>query len=332
MVMEQHAPILPVTSDEQESLYYVTKDGIVPFLDHPNMVAHKQIPKNYRAYYSLKAVISDYQRGIINDNHILILKALGDAICCSEDHLRRCFAGKLSRSQVSKLLDQLSVHDYVQRYRVSVRGEEESYPKFSRVFVLGIAGKLLMEHFYSGVATFTSPDRFHERGAAQLMQRYIALNELRTLFIERRVASKWKWSGSVIGGNASNKVSAAVEISVPQGNLNLYIERAQMSQNFIGFLKDKLGKWDFIYGKQNGLKVRDFPENPTTVVLFVSTLSMAQAIHKEVVIDSFSFPVWFCVEEEIYNRGLENSFYRAEKEKLKRLHIRFLVPQDNYVF
>ncbi|MFD1609800.1 hypothetical protein [Oceanobacillus luteolus] len=330
MAIDNYAAIPQESIEETESLYYVSKDGIIPFLDHPNMVAHKKLPKHYRAYYSLKAVISDYQRGIINENHILILKALGDAICCSEDHLRRCFAGKLSRSQVSKLLDQLATNDYVQRYKVSVRGEEESYPNFSRVFVLGIAGKLLMDHFYSGMSNFVHPERFHGPGASGLMQRYIALNELRTMFIERRVASKWQWSGSLIGGNSTSKVSAAVELNLPQGRLNIYMERAQMKQNFIGYLKDKLGKWEFVYKKQNGLKIRNFPVNPTTVVLYVSTLSMAQAIHKEIVIDSFPFPVWFLVEEEVEMKGLEYSFYRADKEKLKRLHVGFLATtQEN---
>lgn len=328
MSVENFATISQVPIGDKESQYYVTKDGTVPFLDHPNMVANKKLPKHYRAYYSLKAVISDYQRGIINENHILILKALGDAVCCSEDHLRRCFAGKLSRSQVSKHLDQLATNDYVQRYKVTIRGEEENYPNFSRIFVLGIAGKLLMDHFYSDLGNFVHPERFHGPGAAGLMQRYIALNELRTLFIERRVASKWQWSGSLIGGNATSKVSAAVEIRVPQGTLNFYIERAQMRQNFIGFLKDKLGKWEFVYKKQNGLKLRNFPENPTTVILYVSTLSMAQVIHREIVIDSFPFPVWFLVEEELYKKGLEYSFYRADKENLKRLHVGFLAPTN----
>lgn len=254
----------------------------------------------------------------------MILKALGDAICCSEEHLRRVFAGKLTRSQVSRYLDQLSTHDYVQRYRISVRGEEDNYPNYFRIFVLGIAGKLLMEHFYSGFTTFMSPERFHGNSGISLMQRYIALNELRTAFIERRVASKWLWGGSIIGGNSANKAASAVEISIPQGKINFIIERAQMKQNFIGYFKDKLAKWQFIYGKQNGLRIRSFPDNPTYVVLYVSTLSMAQSIHKVVMIDTFPFHVWFCVEEEIFTKGLSKSFYRADKEKLKRLYLSFL--------
>ncbi|MFS0752991.1 hypothetical protein [Oceanobacillus sp. 1P07AA] len=313
-----------INPDIEELDNYLTKEGIVPFLDHPNLVANKKIPKYYRAYYTLQAVISDYQRGIITEEHILILKALGDAICCSEEHLRRVFTNKLTRSQVSKLLDQLSTHDYVQRYRISVRGEEEDYPNYSRIFVLGIAGKLLMEHFYSGISTFMSPERFHGNNGISLMQRYIALNDLRTAFIEERVASKWLWGGSIIGGNSFNKASAAVEISVPQGEINFFIERAQMKQDFIGFFKNKLAKWQFVYGKQNGLKIRGFPDNPTYVVLYVSTLSMAQAIHREVMIDTFPFHVWFCVEEEFVTKGLAKSFYRADKDKLKRLYLSFL--------
>ncbi|GLO68280.1 hypothetical protein [Oceanobacillus kimchii] len=316
--------VTSINPDIEELDNYLTKEGIVPFLDHPNLVANKKIPKYYRAYYTLQAVISDYQRGIITEEHILILKALGDAICCSEEHLRRVFTNKLTRSQVSKLLDQLSTHDYVQRYRISVRGEEEDYPNYSRIFVLGIAGKLLMEHFYSGISTFMSPERFHGNNGISLMQRYIALNDLRTAFIEERVASKWLWGGSIIGGNSFNKASAAVEISVPQGEINFFIERAQMKQDFIGFFKNKLAKWQFVYGKQNGLKIRGFPDNPTYVVLYVSTLSMAQAIHREVMIDTFPFHVWFCVEEEFVTKGLAKSFYRADKDKLKRLYLSFL--------
>ena len=63
-----------INPDIEELDNYLTKEGIVPFLDHPNLVANKKIPKYYRAYYTLQAVISDYQRGIITEEHILILK------------------------------------------------------------------------------------------------------------------------------------------------------------------------------------------------------------------------------------------------------------------
>lgn len=307
----------------EDNSYFVTKDGIIPQLDHPMMTGYKKLPKNYRAYTSLRLTLEDLHRNIIKEEHVTIMKVLGDAICCTEAQLRRYFNGRYSASLVSRCLDDLKVHGYVEHYHLYIRGEEDKYPKLPRVFVIGPAGYILLKHIYSDFY-FVEPERWMEDLGIRGMQRYIAMNELRCSFIERKLAKNWVWNPTILNNKRNNKPFGVMEVEVPRGKVNFYIERAQMEQNFIGFFRSKLDNWSDIYKKHKNLPIHDIPTNPITVVLYVSTFSIAQAIHRELLVDTYPFHVWFCVEEEQLTSGLENSFYRADKEILKRLKLDFL--------
>ena len=100
-----------------------------------------------------------------------------------------------------------------------------------------------------------------------------------------------------------------------------------MNQNFIGYFRDKFENWKYVYNKYGNLPISDFPENPQIVIIYTSTISIAEAIHKELLLDTLPFNILFLVEELI-NENLESAYYQPLKhQKLQRINVHL---QGNY--
>lgn len=250
----------------------------------------------------------------------MILKVLGDAICCSEDQLRRYLSTKLTSSQTSKRLDKLRKMAFVERWKVRVRTDEDQRPPAP--FVLGIAGYKLVKHYYNQ-DFFMDPNRWDSLGVGAV-QRYVAMNEFRCRLIEAKAAASWKWNALIANNKLIKKPMGVAEVVTPKGRLNFLVDRPQQSQNYIGYLKDKLHNWRKVFEKHETLPVSDFADHVPTVIIFASTLSMAEQIHKEIMLDTFPYIVWFCIEEDVLEEGLDKAFYRPVKEQLSRFKLDFL--------
>ncbi|PGT82220.1 hypothetical protein [Bacillus sp. AFS040349] len=302
--------------------YYYTKEGDIPFWDNPLVNGYKFFPKDYKPYTTVESVLSLYNRRRIDETDFMILKVLGDAICCNEDQLRRYLSSQISSSETSKRLDRFRSTGLVERWKVRVRTEEEEVYAPPAPFVLGIAGFKLMKHFYNG-DFFMNPNRWDNLGVGGI-QRYVAMNELRCRLIEAKAAVNWKWNALVASNTLAKKPMGVCEVKTPRGNMNFLIERAQMNQNFIGFIKDKLNNWKNIYNKFGTIPVNEFAKNIPVAVIYTSTYSMAEKIHSEIMLDTFPFNVWVCIEEDMVKDGLHTAFYKAEGEHLKRMVLGFL--------
>ncbi|MEI2356711.1 hypothetical protein [Mesobacillus zeae] len=309
-----------VASESLEYPLFRTKKGEVPLWDHPFLKGSKVLPQKYYPYTTIEGAIDLYRRGRIDDTDFILLKVLGDAICANEDQLRRYMASVMSPSQTSKRLDKFRTTGLVERWKVRIRGQEENL-KPPAPFTLGIAGFKLMKHYYNE-DFFMNPNRWDDIGVGAI-KRYVAMNELRCLMTEKKVISKWKWNAVLANNHRLKFPLAAAEIKTAQGNVNFLIDRAQMNQNYIGYFRDKLNSWVKIYQHYGTIPVSDFQENQSFVIIFASTLTVAEHLHSELMLDTFPFHVWVCVEEDLLQEGLNTAFYRPSKEKLQRLMLEF---------
>lgn len=297
-----------------------TKMEEVPLWDHPFLKGSKVLPKNYYPYTTLQGVLNLYKKGILEDIDFILLKVLGDSICSNEDQLRRYMASKMSPSQTSKRLDKFRKNGLVDRWKVRIRGQEEDV-KPPAPFTLGVAGFSLLKHFY-GDDYFVSPDSWVTYGIGGI-KRFVATNELRCILTEKKMTSMWRWRPTIANNKNNGAPLAAAEIKTTKGNVNFLIERAQMNQDFIGFFKERLHRWKGVYEQYGRLPVSEFSDNPTFVIIYTSTLSIAEHIHKEVMLDTFPFHIWTCVEEDLVKDGFSTSFYMPDKGKLKRIKLDF---------
>lgn len=310
---------------------FTTLSGEVPFWDHPGLMGHKVLPEKYYPYTTLESVLEYMNRRLLDEYDFILLKVLGDAVCANEDQLRRYMSKFLSRSKVSQKLNRLRRNAFVERWKVRIRNDEESY-KPPAPFTLGVAGYRLLKHFYNA-DFFMDPNLWDKYGVGGI-KRYVAMNELRCQMTELKIAKKWKWN-AVLANNPNIRFPmAAAEIESANGKrFNLLIDRAQMNQDFIGYFRTKLYQWRNLceeLGTKN-IPVDDFPENDTIVVIYTATLSMAEFIHEKLLLDTYPFNVMLIVEEHLYEKGNESSeelpllrsFYLPTENNLQRVTLKF---------
>lgn len=310
------------TEESIEYPLFYTKEGEVPFWDNPLIRGFRVLPKKYKPYTTIEAALNLYLRNRVDDKDMMILKVLGDSICSNEDQLRRYLSSQMSRSETSKKLDKLRSLSMADRWKIRLREDKEELIRPPAPFTLGIAGFKLLKHYYNE-SFFMNPNHWDEKGIGAI-QRYVAMNELRCRLVEANSIRQWEWNAIVNNNPRIKRPLGTAEVKTPKGNLNFIIDRAQMSQNFLGFLKEKLYQWKLVYEKKGYLPVGAFPENPTSIILFTSTLSMAQFLHQELMLDTYPFNVMVCVEEDMLTEGVSTAFYRAKGEELVRMRLSFL--------
>lgn len=308
-------------SNELQIQYYLSREGDVPFWDHPLMYGYRKLPKNYRPFVNVEQTINAYQRKLLDEKDFTVLKIVGDAIAANEDQIRRYLSAKMSRSETSKILERLRRNGFVDRWHCRLENDEAEEIRPPAPFTLGIAGYKLMKHFYPATP-FMNPNSWDNHNIKTL-QRYVAMNELRCLLVESKTIKGWVWNGVMDLNRAIKKPLGTALVSTPKADINLIIERVQMSQDFVGFLRGKLHQWKKVYDTKKSLPIQGVTETMPIVVIFVSTLSAAEHIHKHLMLDTYPFTVWLCVEEFFEEHGLTKSCFAPQGQEVKRMYLDF---------
>ena len=310
------AQVNPVQDDQLEFPYYFDENGKVLIWDDPTMVGGIRHPNYYKPDTHYTGVLEKYERGIYNLEEITILKVLGDAICCNEDQLRRYLSVKYSRSFVSDRLKRMRRFGLADRWYVhSTQYPDDRLPPAP--FSLGISGYLFLKSHYHE-QFFMHPEKWLEQGL-RTVQRYVALNEIRCQFAENHVLRNWIWNGIIDNNPRLTRPHAVCEIETTKGRLNLIIDRAQQGRDFVSFFRKKLPNWEKVYKRHGTFPIRGAALNKAVVVYYCSTKSMAAELFKELrhELKEVTFPVWFCIEENLYKpEGLYRSFYVASDKLL----------------
>lgn len=306
--------------DAMEYPYWLSKTGQLSLWDDPSIVGGIAIPNPYQPLTHLGSVLNKFNNGFFEELDVVLLKIIGDAIAVNEDQLKRYLESKMTRTQVSKRLKRLRQFGFVDRWQIESSHFDEEKPPAP--FTLGLSGFIFLKHLYYS-QFFMEPQRWQRLGLSNV-QRYVAVNEIRTQLFENRRLRNWTWNGVILNNPYLYQPFGVAEIEAPKGNLNLVIERVQQSKDYISYLQARFEKWEQVYEEYNTLPIRGFNENPTIIVIYTSTFALAEHIHKELVLEQKKFPVWLCVEEELFDERVGQSFYVPTPNNLKRIEIDFL--------
>lgn len=300
--------------------YWFKKDGSISIWDDPSIIGGIALPNPYQPLTHLGSVLNKFNNGFFEELDVVLLKIVGDAIAANEDQLKRYLESKMTRTQVSKRLKRLRQFGFVDRWQI----ESSQFPgeKPPAPFTLGLSGFIFLKHLYYS-QFFMEPQRWQKLGLSNV-QRYVAVNEIRCQLYENRRLRNWAWNAVILNNPYLYQPFGVAEIETPKGNLNLVIERVQQSKDFLGYLQPRLEKWEQVFAEYGTLPMRGFNENQTVVVLYTSSYSLAEHLHKELVLEQKPFPIWICVEEDLANDRIRKAFYVPTTDKLKRIEIDFL--------
>jgi hypothetical protein len=301
------------------------EDQTISFWDHPNFKSRVTLPDDYFAFTRVEQGLEMLQQGRLNETAMTVMKIVGDAMCANENQIRRYLSSKISASKTSEILKSLRKYGFVQRYKCRLAFIEEDGEEFIKPpapFTLGIAGYKLLKHLYPS-ATLTVPGQWSEQPLS--VQRYVAMNEMRCLAVEAGVLRGWKWNPYIGGSSKYPKPMAAAKIETPKGKLQFILERPQMAQNFIGYLRSKLEEYRYLHDRDKYLRVDGFKKPDIQIFgIYASSYTMAKYIHEEVRLNTYPFDIWILVDEWIDKEsGMSGAFCTVNGTELKRIRVPF---------
>lgn len=307
------------------------EDNTVSFWDHPNFKSHVVLPDDCYSVTRTEQGLELIHQGRLSEETVQVMKIVGDAMCANENQLRRYLSSQMSASRTSAILKKLRKHRFVERYKcrlafVEEDGEEEYRPPAP--FALGIGGYKLLKYLYPD-SSFMQVEQWYNQPLS--VQRYVAMNEVRCLAYEAGVLRGWKWNPYIGGSPKYMKPMAAAKIETHKGILELILEKPQMAQNFVGYLRSKFEQYRGLYERDSKFLLDGFRDaSMQAVCLYVSSYSMAKYIHSELGLHRYKFEVWFLVDEWIdEEKGLSEAICIPDgKENLKQIRLPFFQKKN----
>lgn len=323
--------------NESINVIYKTQEGKVPFWDSPFVIGTKNIPERikYRPKLTHEAVESLFQRTKYKEIDAIIMKVVADSICCTEEQLRRYMYQHSSRSYVSKTVNRFRNDGILDRWKLEDT-EYEHEEIISGPLTLGIGGYKYLKHYYYR-DFMMNPNNWDALGIP-FIQKMVSLNELRVQLYERSVMREWCWAElyykySLIHYKYKHlkkykalslfAPTAITHIDTPKGRMEWLIIRGMMRFNFMEHVRDRLFAYKQYFEEHGSLPF--ISENTIPyVVVSVSTRTMAEDLHKKLLLDTFPFPLWCCVDEYVWKDGIEKAIMIPDGQVLRRAHLPFL--------
>ncbi|AQQ55349.1 hypothetical protein [Planococcus lenghuensis] len=308
---------------EESTQVFPKADGTISYWDHPSFKSAHHLPNGkYRPFRSSLQAREWLERSGQYEEIVTLLKVIGDAFCVSEAQLRRYMRKLQSFSQTSKLLEQLRTNDFVQRHQCwLIFKEDAGERKPSNLFVLGTAGHLFIKSSYPR-QEFQKPDYWLENSLAA--QRYVAANEIRCTGVETKKIRQWAWHPAVGGHPNYKKPLAVLETKENEVTpaLQLLIERVQMRQPFLDYLRRRLKTYEYLLNRYGQIKVEGFSRKVAQAVLIhVSSVSMADFIQQQLRPHEYSYDVIYMIDEWFEEtRELATSVAASQPEGVIRIN------------
>lgn len=273
---------------------YRKKDGTIPFWDDPTVYGGIVRPESYTFNDDMLQVISNFYRGRYTEEDLVILSVLRDCFVASENQLRRLLKSKMSSKTISDRLRYLARDGVVDMWKFRSRDNEDYKPP--AVWSIGIAGYYFLKHTSH---EFVLNPKHLIGSSPKAIQRYVAINEIRTQLYEYRSLKKWRWHGVVDGNPLLGKPFATGYIQLDNLHICLAIERLQQSQPFVSFASKRLNQWNRVYLEKKYLPLIDLPVAPPVVILSIATEDMAYKCAEKIPFAQYELPIWFIVDEHL---------------------------------
>lgn len=305
---------------------FAREDGSIPLWDNPNFQTALRLPKKHKPLTRYEQALEEQIQHKLTEEDIRLLTVIGAAVCVNEAQLRKYMQPVQSASRTSDMLKKLQYRGYVQRYKASIRFEEENpeQRKPPGIFVLGVVGYKLMKYYYNE-EPFVHPDKWMDNPYA--IQRYVAMNEIRMIGTTNRQLARWTWFPGIGEHAQHHKPFAVMSTRKVNGKapVHFILERVQMGQTFLDYLRGRLRTYNGLKEKDGLIKIEGIkPPVMQAVVISVSTESLAEFIQKQMEVHLYSFEVLFLVDEWLEEtQELATSFAQGTADGIVRVQIPF---------
>ncbi|MDA2157801.1 hypothetical protein [Bacillus cereus group sp. Bc253] len=262
-------------------------------------------------FHSYEELVKFKQR--LTEEQYAILTFIGVHTSVRFNHLLYLFKNKYSRKKINEALQGLLYYRLIEKWQV----ESFDMEIFEETYTLSDNGYKLLK-YWKGNMFFFAPERLDNHG------KYVHLRYWHDIDLLCHLRYAPSFIGHIMHPSISKEVFTPPLSFAVQGGVNQvfnFVVYSTLLTDKKDRLKKIIARWKDFVESGKDIIMRDFGNNPTLLVIYVSTIQQAQRINKELILDLINGRVLLCVGETLHVQGLQHAFYQPLAEgEIKQLN------------
>ncbi|MEC0037528.1 hypothetical protein P4L29_24440 [Bacillus cereus] len=261
------------------------------------------LDKTY-VFHSYDELVKFKQR--LTEEQYALLTFIGLHMSVRFNHLLYLFKSKYSRKKINDALQGLLYYRLIEKWQVEIFDMEI----FEETYTLSDNGYKLLK-YWQGNMFFFAPDRIDNHG------KYVHLRYWHDIDLLCHL----RYASSFLGHIMHPSINKGVFIPPLSFIVNGGEERKFNFVVYSTLLSDKkdrlkriIGRWKTFVESGKDIIMRGFGNNPTILVIYVSTEKQAKQINNELLLDLLPGKVLLCIGETLHIQGLQHAFYQPLTE------------------
>ncbi|EMI9087596.1 hypothetical protein COD05_14120 [Bacillus cereus] len=269
-----------------------------------------ELDKSY-VFHSYEELVKFKQR--LTEEQYAILTFIGVHTSVRFNHLLYLFKNKYSRKKINDALQGLLYYRLIEKWRVKSFDMEI----FEETYTLSDNGYKLLK-YWKGNMFFFSPERLDNHG------KYVHLRYWHDIDLLCHLRYAPSFIGHIMHPSISKEVFTPPLSFAAQDGVNQefnFVVYSTLLTDKKDRLRQIIARWrDFVESGKDVI-MNDLGNNPTILVIYVSTEKQAKQINNELLLDLIPGKVLLCIGETLHVEGLQHAFYQPLAEgKIKQLN------------
>ncbi len=255
---------------------------------------------------------------LLTEEQYAILNFIGVHTSVRFNHLLYLFKNKFSRKKINNALQGLLYYQFIEKWQVEIFDMEI----FEETYTLSNNGFKLLK-YWQGNMFFFAPERLDNHG------KYVHLRYWHDIDLLCHLRYASSFLGHIMHPSISKGVfTPSLSFIVNGGKerkFNFVVYSTLLSDQK-DRLKRIIARWKTFVESGKDVIMQDLGNNPTILVIYVSTKKQAKQINNELLLDLIPGKVLLCIGESLHFQGLQHAFYQPLAEgEIKQLDTKLFI-------
>ncbi|PFV97083.1 hypothetical protein COL21_13075 [Bacillus thuringiensis] len=274
------------------------------------------LDKTY-VFHSYDELVKFKQR--LTEEQYALLTFIGLHMSVRFNHLLYLFKSKYSRKKINDALQGLLYYRLIEKWQVEIFDMEI----FEETYTLSDNGYKLLK-YWQGNMFFFAPERIDNHG------KYVHLRYWHDIDLLCHLRYASSFLGHIMHPSINKGVFTPPLSFIVNGGeerkFNFVVYSTLLSDKK-DRLKRIIARWKTFVESGKDIIMRGFGNNPTILVIYVSTEKQAKQINNELLLDLLPGKVLLCIGETLHSEGLQHAFYQPLAEgEIKQLNTKLFTP------
>ncbi|EJR26813.1 hypothetical protein IIG_05136 [Bacillus cereus VD048] len=270
------------------------------------------LDKTY-VFHSYDELVTFKQR--LTEEQQAILTFIGIHTSVRFNHLLYLFKDKFSRKRINDALQGLLYYRLIEKWQVEIFDMEI----LEEAYTLSDNGFKLLK-YWQGNMFYFAPERLDNHG------KYVHLRYWHDIDLLCHLRYAPSFMGHIMHPSISKGVSTPPLSFVVSGGEDRkfnFVVYSTLLSDTKDRLKRIIARWKTFVESGKDVIMQDLGNNPTILVVYVSTEKQAKQINNDLLLDLIPGKVLLCIGETLHSQGLQHAFYQPLAEgEIKQLNMK----------